>query len=77
MSEQQENYRTVAEDNFKTRLLAETAELRDRLTKLREFIKSDKFLEIDSSQQALLKIQSKAMDTYHYCLCARLDLLAD
>lgn len=74
MSEEQAKYKTEADDNF-DRLRAETTELRDRITKLREFIKSDKFLEIDSSQQALLKIQSKAMDTYHYCLCARLDLI--
>jgi uncharacterized protein YdcH (DUF465 family) len=74
MSEEQAKYKTEADDHF-DRLRAETTELRDRITKLREFIKSDKFLEIDSSQQALLKIQSKAMDTYHYCLCARLDLI--
>jgi len=74
MSEEQAKYKTEADDYF-DRLRAETTELRDRITKLREFIKSDKFLEIDSSQQALLKIQSKAMDTYHYCLCARLDLI--
>lgn len=75
MSEQQENYRTKAEDSFKLRLLAEERELRERLTKLTDFIMTDKFKDIDPRQREWLGVQSKAMEEYHYCLCVRLQLL--
>ena len=75
MSEQQAKYRTVAEDNFKTRLLKEEKQARERLEKLQPFILSEKFKELDPVEARLLLIQFPAMSTYHQVLVARLELI--
>lgn len=57
---------------FKERLTAEKAELSEKLEKLRAFIASEKFKEIDPVQMTLLNIQVKAMETYSQCLLERI-----
>lgn len=57
---------------FKERLTAEKAELSEKLEKLRAFIASEKFKEIDPVQMTLLNIQMKAMETYSQCLLERI-----
>jgi hypothetical protein len=58
--------------DFKTRLEAEKAELSEKLTKLREFISSEAFKEIDAVQMTLLNVQIKSMETYSQCLLERI-----
>ena len=62
-------------EDFKTRLVEEAKQLMEKLEKLREFIKSNKFPLLSSTNQSLLKIQCTAMATYLECLSARIDLL--
>lgn len=62
-------------DPFKFRLIEEQAQLRERIEKLAKFIWSDTFKTIDSTQQLLLKVQLKAMETYASCLEARINQL--
>jgi len=57
---------------FKERLTAEKAELSEKMEKLRAFIASEKFKEIDPVQMTLLNIQVKAMETYSQCLLERI-----
>lgn len=57
---------------FKERLIEEKAQLSEKLEKLRDFIASEKFQEIDSVQMTLLNIQVKAMETYSQCLLERI-----
>lgn len=57
---------------FKERLIEEKAQLSENLGKLRDFIASEKFQEIDSVQMTLLNIQVKAMETYSQCLLERI-----
>jgi len=59
--------------DFQKRVLEESIELGNKITKLGEFLKSDKVGEIDSDQEALLGIQLVAMQTYQRCLLARID----
>ncbi len=61
--------------DFKERLEAERAELSDRLYKLNSFFPTEAFTKIDDVQQALLKVQAKAMATYLECLGERLERL--
>lgn len=75
MSEEQENYRTVAEYAFIRRLQEEEKEVGERFEKLRDFISTEKFQSIEHDQAALLVIQASAMLTYHQILVARLNLL--
>ena len=62
---------------FKERLTIEKAELSEKLEKLRTFIASEKFQEIDNVQMTLLNIQVKAMETYSQCLLERIVRLED
>lgn len=57
---------------FKERLDEEKAQLNEKLEKLRAFIDSEKFQEIDPVQMTLLNIQIKAMETYSQCLLERI-----
>lgn len=61
--------------DFKTRLIAERDETRDKEIKLVTFLESDNAKDIDDVQLTLLKIQSNAMTTYVSCLNARLERL--
>ena len=62
---------------FKERLTIEKAELSEKLEKLRTFIASEKFQDIDNVQMTLLNIQEKAMETYSQCLLERIVRLED
>jgi len=57
--------------NFKERLLAEKAELNEKIAKLDDFQNSDEFQNIEPFQMSLLNIQSQAMATYSQCLVER------
>jgi cell division septum initiation protein DivIVA len=57
---------------FLERLIEEKEQLSERLEKLRAFIASEKFQEIDPVQMTLLNIQVKAMETYSQCLLERI-----
>ena len=59
-------------DDVKNRLIEEKAQLSERLEKLRNFIASEKFQEIDPVQMTLLNVQIKAMETYSQCLLERI-----
>jgi hypothetical protein len=61
--------------DFKTRLVDEQAQLEERLNKLDGFLQSDKVLLIEDTQQALLKVQATAMNTYLQCLKERIERL--
>jgi len=61
--------------DFKTRLVTEQSELESKLSKLDDFILSDKFNEIDDTQKALLQVQATAMNTYLQCLTERISRL--
>jgi len=61
--------------DFLERLMVEREELRAKMHKLRLFLCSDKFLEIDKIQQDLLSIQIDTMNAYLSVLTARIELL--
>ena len=61
--------------DFKTRLETEKVELEERLSRLDDFLMSDKVKDIDDVQKALLGVQSTAMNTYLRCLEERLERL--
>lgn len=50
----------------------EATSLQDKLTKLDDFMLSDKFNNLPQIQKSLLAIQAQAMCTYGYCLVERL-----
>lgn len=60
---------------FKDRLLIEKQQVDERLEKLGEFLKGDKFKSIDTIQQSLLNVQHSAMETYSRCLAERIHWL--
>lgn len=62
-------------ENYKERLFEEYKDLSSRIKKLRVFIESSNFSEIDSRQQELLKDQLEVMDRYLNILSIRLELL--
>lgn len=62
-------------NDFKSRLLEEQAQLKERLDKLKEFNNSDRVININDVQRSLLRIQEGAMQTYHECLKARIERL--
>ena len=62
-------------EDFIERLIDEKNEVSGRAAKLEVFVDTDKFKEIDSEQQMLLRIQLKSMHTYIQCLHERLVLL--
>lgn len=63
--------------DFKERLFEEYDELSDRTDKLRAFIGSQKFNEIDVKQRELLKEQLTVMEQYLNILSIRIELLND
>lgn len=62
-------------EEFLIRVITEQNELYDKLTKLNNFISSEKFKSIDDENQRLLKMQSNAMSIYNDVLNMRFDLL--
>ena len=61
--------------DFKTRLIAEKDELKEKVEKLRVFLESKKSEEIEEFQLTMLRVQLSAMNTYLGCLLARLTKL--
>lgn len=59
-------------NDYFERLCKEKDELDEKLTKLSSFLNSDKFKNVNSEQQNLLKLQSKAMDMYSSILGLRI-----
>ena len=59
-------------NNFSERLINEKRDLQEKLSKLNDFLNTQKFNELSQEQKNLLTIQSKAMDTYLHCLESRL-----
>jgi hypothetical protein len=57
--------------DFKERVIVERKELEDKISKLSEFLASDKITTIPQVQFQLLKVQLKAMETYLECLIIR------
>jgi len=64
----------VAEsEDYRSRLITETSQLRDRLWKLREFINTSVvYRKLDNKNKLLLVDQEKAMTRYHTILETRL-----
>lgn len=58
--------------DFKSRLLAEKAELDEKRSKLDAFQNSGAFQKIEPFQMSLLNIQAQAMATYSQCLLERI-----
>ena len=58
--------------DFKSRLLAEKAELDEKRGKLDAFQNSEAFQKIEPFQMSLLNIQAQAMATYSQCLLERI-----
>lgn len=63
------------EDNFYTRLLDEKVSLEEKVEKLKAFLFTEAFNQLDFHQQGLLQIQLSAMETYLKCLYERLVLI--
>jgi hypothetical protein len=63
------------ETTLKEKLAQERIELNEKISKLEDFITTDKFHSIDSVQQSLLNIQYSSMKTYSQCLLERLEWL--
>lgn len=61
--------------DFKTRLLTERDELKEKHEKLSAFLDSDKSKVVGDRQLALMRVQYRAMDTYLTCLNYRIELL--
>lgn len=61
--------------DFKSRLLEEQAQLKERYDKLKEFNNSDRVITLNDVQRSLLRIQEGAMRTYYECLKARIERL--
>lgn len=66
------NKKENTNNDFKSRLEAEKAELTEKMEKLRAFVSSEAFTKIDPVQMTLLNIQIKAMETYSQCLLERI-----
>ena len=62
-------------EDFLIRVITEQNELLDKLTKLNNFISSEKFKSLDDENQRLLKMQSSAMSIYNDVLNMRYELL--
>ena len=60
---------------FKVRLVNEQFDLQEKISKLKPFIESENFKNVDDSQQKLLKEQVEVMDRYNSVLVERLSLL--
>ena len=61
-------------ETFVERMKIEYNELTERLTKLRVFVKSDKFAQLSAIQRDLLQQQENAMETYARVLSQRIIL---
>ena len=61
-------------ETFVERMQIEYNELTERLTKLRVFVKSDKFAQLSAVQRDLLQQQENAMETYARVLSQRIML---
>lgn len=61
-------------ETFVERMQIEYNELTERLTKLRVFVKSDKFAQLSAFQRDLLQQQENAMETYARVLSQRIIL---
>lgn len=61
--------------DFKARLEKEILELVEKIVKLKKFIDSNDFLNIDSEQKGLLYAQFQVMKSYHLILEKRFSLL--
>lgn len=61
-------------ETFVERMQIEYNELTERLTKLRVFVKSDKFAQLSAIQRDLLQQQENAMETYARVLSQRIML---
>lgn len=59
----------------KEKVQAELVELHTRTSKLSEFIESEDFAKVNSTQQTLLALQFKAMDMYLAVLTLRFNNL--
>jgi hypothetical protein len=59
--------------DFKDRLVQEEKDLKEKTGKLIDFINSDNFQKVDPKQKFLLRIQSKAMQTYLECISTRIE----
>lgn len=55
-------------------VMFERDELNEKLSKLKDFLLSDKFLNLSESHKALLKCQLEAMTVYLNCLTTRLEI---
>ena len=60
---------------FKVRLINEQFDLQEKISKLKPFIESENFKNVDDSQQKLLKEQVEVMERYNDILVERLSLL--
>lgn len=60
---------------FKVRLVNEQFDLQEKISKLKHFIESENFKNVDDSQQKLLKEQVEVMERYNDILVERLSLL--
>lgn len=61
--------------DFKTRLVEEQAQLEEKLNKLDAFLVSENVNKVADTQQALLRVQATAMNTYLQCLKERIERL--
>lgn len=61
--------------DFKTRLVEEQAQLEEKLDKLDAFLVSENVNKVADTQQALLRVQATAMNTYLQCLKERIERL--
>ena len=61
--------------DFKTRLETEKVELEEKLDKLDAFLVSENVNKVADTQQALLRVQAAAMNTYLQCLKERIERL--
>lgn len=61
--------------DFKARLAEEHAQLEEKLCKLDAFLLSENVNEVAETQQALLRVQATAMNTYLQCLKERIERL--
>jgi len=61
--------------NFKTRLIGEERELKEKIENLYDFTQSEKFEAIVEFQKIMQLVQLEAMRTYWRCLVARINEL--
>jgi len=59
---------------FKERLLTESIELREKISKLNAFLSTEQFEKLDVQNQVLLKIQLNYMQAYRIVLYERISI---